>query len=160
MAAVSRATAAAEVRAATRALSSEIDALDEMTAQHFGLNRTDLRCVDILRSTGPLTASKLAQAVGLTSGGLSIALERLEAAGYVRRRPHDRDRRSVVVETTAKVEAAEAAIFVGLGQRMHAVLSGYTVAELTIIGRYLTEVAMAITETRNAYPAEHQSTSR
>ena len=159
MAAVSRAIAAAEVRAATRALSTEIDALDEMTAAHFGINRTDLRCVDVLRSAGPLTASKLAHAVGLSTGGLSIALERLETAGYVRRRPHESDRRSVVVEATTKVEAAEAAIFDGLGQRMHTVVARYTIAELGIITQYLTEVAAAITQTRDAYRSQQESTS-
>ena len=151
---MSRATATNEVRTATRAVSTEIDALDEMTADHFGINRTDLRCVDVLRSSGPQTASRLAKAVGLSSGGLSIALERLEAAGYVERRPNDQDRRSVVIEATAKVEAAETAIFVGLGRRMQAVLAGYTVAELGVITRYLTEVATAISETRTAYRSQ------
>ena len=99
-----------DVRMATRALSTEMDALDDMTADHFGINRTDLRCVDVLRSSGPQTASSLAKAVGLSSGGLSIALERLEAAGYVERRPNDRDRRSVLVEATPKVQLAEAPI--------------------------------------------------
>ena len=66
-----------QVRSAMRRLTTEIDGLDECAAAHFGVNRTDLRVIDTLRSRGPLTASELARAVGLTSGGLSIALERL-----------------------------------------------------------------------------------
>jgi len=70
-----------QVRSAMRRLTTEIDGLDECAAAHFGVNRTDLRVIDTLRSRGPLTASELASAVGLTSGGLSIALERLERLG-------------------------------------------------------------------------------
>jgi DNA-binding MarR family transcriptional regulator len=37
----------------------------------------------------------------VTSGGLSLMLDRLERAGLVRRRPHPEDRRSVLVALTA-----------------------------------------------------------
>ena len=62
------------------------------------------------------------------------------------RRQHEHYQRSVVVEATAKVEAAEAAIFVGLGQRMQMVLTGDTVRDLRKIATYLTQVASAIAD--------------
>jgi DNA-binding MarR family transcriptional regulator len=35
--------------------------------------------------------------MGLSSGGVTVALDRLERAGYVRRRPNPSDRRSLLV---------------------------------------------------------------
>jgi DNA-binding MarR family transcriptional regulator len=129
-----------------RRLSIEIDGLDQRAAEHFRISRTDLRVIDNLRSSGPLTPSQLARAVGLTSGGLSIALERLERIGYIRRSQHPRDRRSVVVETTDAVVPFETAVFAALGRRMDRLLAGYSNEELLTIKHYL-EHAASLTAT-------------
>jgi DNA-binding MarR family transcriptional regulator len=124
-----------------RRLSTEIDGLDQRAAEHFGISRTDLRVIDNLRSSGPMTPSRLGRAVGLTSGGLSIALERLERIGYIRRSPHPEDRRSVVVEATDAVVPFETAVFGALGKRMNRLLTGYTDEELRTIKHYLEHAA-------------------
>jgi len=129
-----------QVRSAMRRLTTEIDGLDECAAAHFGVNRTDLRVIDTLRSRGPLTASR---AVGLTSGGLSIALERLERLGYVRRSPHPDDRRSVLVDATEAVVPIEQEVFGRLGKRMNQLLRGYSHEQLITIQHYLEGVAAA-----------------
>jgi DNA-binding MarR family transcriptional regulator len=132
-----------QVRAAMRRLTTEIDGLDECAAAHFGVNRTDLRVIDTLRSRGPLTASELARAVGLTSGGLSIALERLERLGYVRRSPHPEDRRSVLVDATEAVVPIEQEVFGRLGKRINQLLRGYSDEQLATIQHYLEGTAAA-----------------
>jgi DNA-binding MarR family transcriptional regulator len=132
-----------QVRAAMRRLTTEIDGLDECASNHFGVNRTDLRVIDTLRSRGPLTASELARSVGLTSGGLSIALERLERIGYIRRSPHPDDRRSVLVETTEEIPPLEQQVFARLGKRMNHLLRGYTEEQLATIQHYLEGAAAA-----------------
>ena len=45
--------------------------------------------------------SVLCEVLGRTSGGMSLALDRLERAGLVRRLPDPTDRRRVVIEATA-----------------------------------------------------------
>ena len=135
-----------EVFAAMRRLSTEIDGLDQRAAGHLGINRTDLHLIDVLRSEGPLTASHLARAVGLTSGGLSIALDRLERIGYVRRLQHPDDRRSVIVESTAALEPLEAEMFAQLAARMKKLLANYRGDELATIKHFL-ENAAEITAT-------------
>src|SRR5262249_36550769 len=129
-----------------RRLSTEIDALDQRAADHFGINRTDLQLIDVLRSKGPLTATQLARAVGLTSGGLSIALDRLERVGYVRRSQHPDDRRSVLVEATEALAPLEAEVFGQLGERTKKLLKTYTREQLITIKHYL-EQAAEITRT-------------
>src|SRR5215475_15995773 len=97
---------AGEAYAKMRALSTEIDRLDQAAADRFGLNRTDMRALDIL-GNGPLAPSALAQRLGITTGGLTSVLDRLERAGYVRRRNDPHDRRRQIVETTPATAARE-----------------------------------------------------
>ena len=132
------------VRAALRRLTTEIDGVDQRAAARFGISRTDLRCIDVLRTRGPSTATELAGAVGLTSGGLSIALERLERAGYISRRRHPNDRRKVIVEATAAVEPLEIEVFGALGKRMAAIITSYDDQQLLVIKNYLERTADAI----------------
>jgi DNA-binding MarR family transcriptional regulator len=135
-----------EVRTAMRRLTTQIDGLDQQAANRFGVNRTDLHLIDTLRSRGPLTASELARSVGLTSGGLSIALERLERSGYIRRSPHPEDRRSVLVEATDALVPLERQVFGGIGRRMDKLLCGYTDEQLETIKHYLEQAAAVTAE--------------
>ena len=147
----------AEVFVAMRRLSTEIDALDQRAADYFGINRTDLHLIDVLRSRGPLTASQLARAGGLTSGGLSIALDRLERVGYIRRSQHPDDRRSVLVEPTDALAPFEAEMFGSLAERTTKLLGTYNREQLMIIKLYL-EHAAEITST-SARPSEPRASS-
>jgi DNA-binding MarR family transcriptional regulator len=140
----SRAELVGEVLAAMRRLSTEIDGLDERAANHFGINRTDLQLIDVLRTKGPLNPTELAKAVGLTSGGLSIALERLERVGYVRRYQHPDDRRRVIVEASETLAPLEREMFATLQQQFQKLLRGYTREQLLTIKHYL-EAAAEIT---------------
>ena len=131
-------------QAELRQLSTAIDGLDARAALRFGINRTDLRCLDVLTNSGPLKPGELAVLVGLTSGGLSIALERLEKAGYIRRRQHEHDRRSVVVEATDKAHSVDEEIFGKIEQRMRRLFGSYEPGELEVILRFLRETRETI----------------
>jgi DNA-binding MarR family transcriptional regulator len=76
------------------------DRFDQAVADAVGLNRTDMSCIDVLDREGPLTAGRLAEATGLTSGAMTTALDRLERGGYARRVRDESDRRRVLVELT------------------------------------------------------------
>ena len=97
------------------------DRFDQAVADALGLNRTDMRCLDVLEREGPLAAGRLAQATGLTTGAMTTALDRLERAGYAQRVRDGEDRRRVLVEVTAK--AREVGHFyrehVALGERLY-----------------------------------------
>jgi MarR family transcriptional regulator, organic hydroperoxide resistance regulator len=66
-------------------------------AETVGLGLTDMQMVHMLQLYGPSTPGRLAAGTGLSSGGVTVALDRLEKAGYVRRQPHPNDRRSLLV---------------------------------------------------------------
>lgn len=76
-------------------------AFEETLARH-GINHGEYRLLlRLATSTGePLTAGELGRALLLSSGAITNRLDRLEAAGLVRRIPDPRDRRAVRVELT------------------------------------------------------------
>ena len=45
-----------------------------------------------------MTAGRLAELTGLTTGAITGLVDRLERRGYARREPHPTDRRSVIVQ--------------------------------------------------------------
>jgi len=71
---------------------------DQAVADALGLNRTDMRCLDVLQREGAVSAGRLAEQTGLTTGAMTTALDRLERAGYARRTRDAEDRRRVLVE--------------------------------------------------------------
>ena len=85
---------------AVRANQRGTDAVDELVGQLLKVNRTDGRILDLLEQHGRMSAGRLAGASGLTSGAITVAVDRLERAGYARRVPDPADRRRVLVEPT------------------------------------------------------------
>ena len=71
---------------------------NEGLAKKLKLSRTDMRCLDLIGRLGPLTAGRLAEESGLTTGAVTFILDRLEEAGMVTRRRDTEDRRRVWVE--------------------------------------------------------------
>ena len=70
----------------------------EGLAKRLKLSRTDMRCLDLIGRLGPMTAGRLAEESGLTTGAVTFILDRLEQAGMVTRRRDTEDRRRVWVE--------------------------------------------------------------
>ncbi|MEX0709627.1 MAG: MarR family transcriptional regulator [Chloroflexota bacterium] len=90
-------------------LSRYFDHSMETTLAEFGLDRRTHRVLARLRYQGPpyrLSAGQLAEGMGLSSGAMTNRLDRLEAAGLVRRLPDPDDRRGVLVEPTKAGHAA------------------------------------------------------
>ena len=127
-----------------RVFGTEIDALDARAADRFGLNQSDLRCLDVLSHSGPLSPTLLARALEMTTGGLSISLGRLERAGYITREMDRTDRRRVTVELTQKARDLEAEIFGPLLGQVGSLLTSYSKAELALIHEFLQRVRTAV----------------
>ena len=66
-------------------------------AERAGLGLTDMQMLHMLQLYGPSTPGKLGTWTGLSSGGVTVVLDRLEKAGYVRREPNPADRRSLLI---------------------------------------------------------------
>ena len=106
------------------------DLFDDLAAERLGVNRTDLRVLDVLGQEGPLPAGDLAEQSGLSRPAMTASIDRLEAVGYVRRTHTDEDRRRVTIEVTPRVMALSGAIWGPLAIEAHEDLSRLTIAEL------------------------------
>jgi len=125
------------VQQALRALSSEIDHLDALAAERYGLNRTDLHCLELLGRAGTITPTALAAALGFTTGGVTTVIDRLDQAGYARRRPDPIDRRRLVVEATDLLASRDEEIFGRLIASTTALISSYSDSQLRTIFDFL-----------------------
>jgi DNA-binding MarR family transcriptional regulator len=115
-----------------------MDRLDQAAADLFGLNRTDMRALDIIGRAGPLTPTDLAWLLGFTTGGVTTVLDRLERAGYARRRADTTDRRRLVVETTTATAARDQQVFGDLTRQTADLVATYTDHQLAVIDDFLT----------------------
>ncbi|MGO8877788.1 MAG: MarR family winged helix-turn-helix transcriptional regulator [Acidimicrobiales bacterium] len=81
------------------------DRMRSVLARRAGISENDLDALEHLEADGPLTQRELGRRLSITSGAVTMLIDRLEAAGWVRRGPHPTDRRYVLIALTA--QAAE-----------------------------------------------------
>lgn len=74
---------------------------ESLNLSETGLGDSDFRVLEALLSKGPLPVNTIGPKVWLTSGSISVAVDRLERKKLVKRRTTD-DRRVRSVELTAK----------------------------------------------------------
>jgi DNA-binding MarR family transcriptional regulator len=113
-----------------RAHEAANDAFDEVAREKLGINRTDLRCLNIIDNSGPMTAGRLAELSGLTTAAVTSVLDRLERAGYARRVRDQPDRRQVMVEVTPLLAERATPIWGPLGEEARSTLSRMSAEEL------------------------------
>jgi DNA-binding MarR family transcriptional regulator len=135
-----------EVLAGLRALSTQIDRLDQVAADRYGLNRTDMRGLDLIGQAGRLAPTELAGLLGYTTGGVTSVIDRLEAAGYVRRLPDPSDRRRLLLERTDATAARDAEVFGALLRSTEGALDAYSDQELAVIRRFLDQTRQLTAE--------------
>src|SRR5918997_2193098 len=91
-----------ELKVANRRNTAESMFLLQAITERSGMNLTDLQCISILASTGPITAGRLAEEMGLTTGSVTGVIDRMERAGYVRRERDPNDGRRVIVRPVSE----------------------------------------------------------
>ena len=110
--------------------------VDEAAAAVFGLNQTDLRCLGRLM-LGSMTAGELAAATGVSRGAMTTALDRLEAAGYVQRKPGKTDRRQVRIKMTGRATKLAEKIWGPIGAAGMIQLAGLSDEQLLFLRDFL-----------------------
>jgi DNA-binding MarR family transcriptional regulator len=114
------------------------------------LQTTDLQAlVAIMSAEGqgaPLSPKDLRHIIGLSSGGTSYVIDRLEAAGHIRRERSHTDRRVVHLRYTDQGMATGLAFFGPLGARTEDVIDRFDDDELEVIVRFLSGAAASMRE--------------
>ncbi len=95
-------------------LADKFAKVSEVTLDEFGLSWGEYVVLATLRRKGPrgsMSPKGLIESIGLSSGGISSILRRLESKALIRRVPSSRDGRAIVVSITAAgVKLADKAI--------------------------------------------------
>ncbi|MGC1548363.1 MAG: MarR family transcriptional regulator [Rhodanobacter sp.] len=72
----------------------------EIAAKGLDLRFTQFLILKRLARLGPMSATELARSVELDGGAMTRQLDQLERKGYLRRCPHEQDRRALRIELT------------------------------------------------------------
>jgi len=108
-----------------------------------------MQCINLLDLLGPVTPGKLADCTGLTTGGVTVMLDRLQTAGFVKREPNPHDRRSVLVRVNPRKLQMINALYAGINEQLDALLSETPEAELQLVANFFSRM--------NAIRLERQS---
>ena len=87
-----------EVAACLQRFGLERDRMRASLAHAADISATDLDALEHLEADGPLTQRQLGERLSLTSGAITMLVDRLEHLGLVRRGPHPTDRRYILLE--------------------------------------------------------------
>ncbi len=117
-----------------RAHGTANEKFDDAAHTALGLNRTDVRCLDIVeREGGRLTAGALAELSGLTTAAVTGIIDRLERKGYARRVRDDGDRRRVFVELTPLARKRTERIWEPMAKEANGIVSKLSTKELEVL---------------------------
>ncbi|KXP00658.1 MarR family winged helix-turn-helix transcriptional regulator [Tsukamurella pseudospumae] len=120
-------------------LQAAIDADDQALADHLGIGRTDLRCLDTVFRRGPQPVRQLARILGLTPGSVTTMTDRLVAAGYVHRVPDPTHGRRVLVTPTSRAVEIVTELFEDRVAEAHTALERFDDAQLAAIHEFLAQ---------------------
>ena len=109
---------------------------NQKVADRLGFRLTDMQCVNVLDLLGPCTPGKLAEYTGLTTGGVTVLLDRLEKEGWIKRSPNPGDRRSLLVSVNAKKLKSVHACYDQIQQATVALFSEIPESELEVVERF------------------------
>jgi len=79
-----------------------VQAYAEESVSQLEMCGSDFAVLEALLHKGPLPINEIGKKVLLTSGSITVAVDRLETKGLVERRAHGTDRRAKVVHLTKK----------------------------------------------------------
>ena len=108
-------------------------------AARLGMTVTDMQVIDLLESTGEVSAGQLADLTGLTTGAITGMLNRLEETGLVHRERDPNDGRRVIVRLERDEERLRelGPIFASLGQAWDDMASDYTGEQIAFLLEFL-----------------------
>jgi DNA-binding MarR family transcriptional regulator len=138
---MNRESAVDAVIRALRRVNFEGSLFGQSVAIRLGLSESDVAAIEFLVDLGPATAGRLAELMGLTTGAVTRMIDRLEQAGYVRRRPDPADRRRVIIEVVPEKMAATRATLDSAARASADEIGRYTEGQLQLINDFLTSMA-------------------
>ena len=73
---------------------------EDSVVRDSGLTTAQAHTIEIVGHAGPIKMKDLAQKIGVTTGTLTVAVDRLEEKNLLVRKPHKKDRRAYLIDLT------------------------------------------------------------
>ena len=83
-------------------LYEKMSSWEHAVVKESGLTPAQMHAIEILGHQESLRMKELAQKLGVTTGTLTVMIDRLEQNGLISRMPHKKDRRSIIIVLTEK----------------------------------------------------------
>ena len=135
------------------------DVMEYRMRMHLKTNDTDFQAMQQLMQLGPLTPSKLAGALHLTTAAITSVIDRLEKAGHAERVPHPTDRRGVLVKPTDSSVREAMAQLMPMILKTDSLVREMDDKEQQAVTRYLQGAADAVQERIDAMAQEFDGQS-
>jgi MarR family 2-MHQ and catechol resistance regulon transcriptional repressor len=137
----------------------------EESVREAGMCLTDFVALEALLHKGPLTITEIQEKVGLASGSMTAAVDRLEKLGFIRRKPSSSDRRAKLLELMPKGRLAVKRVFdhhVAMLESVMKVLNNAERSELHALLKKLGLFAAAMkhSRSRNSHEVTHANWNR
>src|SRR5216684_4394840 len=134
-----RAALMEELEHAVRRSSAQGVIFGQTVASRVGISSSDLECLDFLNLEGRVTAGRLAEVTGLTTGAITGVVDRLEKAGLVRRERDESDRRKVFIATVPENVAQVGKYYQHMQRAVLKDWASYSDGELELLLRFMTQ---------------------
>jgi MarR family transcriptional regulator, organic hydroperoxide resistance regulator len=106
---------------------------NQRVADDVGINLRDLQVLHLLLLRGPSTPRDLARAACVTTGGMTVVLDRLEKGGYVKRKANPADRRSCIVHLIPNSLRKLEGVYKSKGELLGAAIKRYNERDLRLL---------------------------
>lgn len=115
--------------------------------RRMSLGDTDLEAMDELAaSREPLGPVELGHRLGIRSASATVLVDRLEAAGHLRRAPHPTDRRRIVLSPTSSARDEVRAILAPMMASINSIAAGLDDRQTETVIAFLQAATIAIEE--------------
>ena len=132
----SRAVLMQELEHALRRSSAQGAIYSQTVADRAGISSSDMECLDFLNLEGRVTAGRLAEVTGLTTGAITGVVDRLEKAALVRRERDSEDRRKVFIATVPENVAKIGRLYEPMQRAVLKEWEAYSDSELKLLLRF------------------------
>jgi len=113
----------------------------QVIASQLGLNPTDHKCLEMILKNEPVTAGRIAEFTGLTTGAVTGVIDRLEKVGFVNRQQDPNDRRRIIIQVNKqKAEESIHPLLDPFAEQISNLLANYNAEQLEFLTKFFNEV--------------------
>src|ERR1700694_3870734 len=120
-----------------------LERLALQSIESFEVGLSDFGVMEMLLHKGSQPVNEIGRRIGLTSGAITAAVDRLESCQLVAREAHPSDRRARVVRLTARGREQATKLFAGHKTAMDAAAGGLTKSERAMLIQLLKKLGAA-----------------